>query len=121
MAQLNNANLRRAKLNHADLELARLNYSSLREADLNYADLAGANLNRVDLSYSNLKNVSFGTLLGSNIPEKGEGGENLCQAKTLAYAQMDDWLFKKLKTIKACNGKLKGVNTSPPVITPDMD
>ena len=116
-ATLNHADLVGAKLNNAYLERAELNHAYLERAELNHADLWGAQLNNADLEGTELKGVYFDVKLDEHnnlIPAYGVGGENLCQAKTLEYAQMDDWLFKKLKTIKACNGKLKGVNTPPP-------
>jgi uncharacterized protein YjbI with pentapeptide repeats len=145
-AQLNNfANLQHTKLNHANLTSAELNYADLWDAKINEARLSSANLNHTNLyeaqlKYTNLYEADFNDsrLEAANlkrvyfeetwdgktnawIPVYGVGGESLCQAKTLAYAQMDDWLFKKLKTIKACNGKLKGVNTPPPELRTIVD
>jgi hypothetical protein len=110
------SNLKHVHLNHANLVGAKLNHADLGYAKLYHADLGYAKLNQAYLYETDLIGVYFALKWDAktkkNIPAYGVGGEALCQAKTLEYAQMDDWLFKKLKTIKACNGKLKRVRTS---------
>ncbi len=101
-------------LQHANLSYAKLQYANLERANLQHANLIGAKLQYANLRYVKLKGVYFETRLdkktGKEVPDYTVGGGTLCEAKTLESATMDDWLFKKLKTLKACNGKLEGVN-----------
>ncbi len=111
---LQHADLRFAELQHADLGGAKLQNAYLILSNLQYANLEGVQLQHSDLSGANLRDVYFKTRrdekTGKDVPVYKTKGETLCDAKTLAGARMDDWLFKKLKTLKACKGKLEGVN-----------
>jgi hypothetical protein len=112
-ANLMGVDLQNSELKRTDLRYANLSNTYLKEVNFKDAKLSNTNLTRVYFQKDKPKS-KYGDSYSNWIPVYKVGGENLCQAKTLAYAQMDDWLFKKLKTIKACNGKLKGVNTLPP-------
>ena len=119
-ANLQHANLSEANLQHANfhcdglLICANLQNAFLMEANLQNAFLSKANLQNAFLMKANLKGVYFeirrDETTGKDVPVYKVGGETLCDAKTLEGATMDDWLFKKLKTLKVCKGKLEGVN-----------
>jgi len=118
--KLQNANLFLTNLQHANfhcetpLICANLQNAFLLRVNLQNAFLSETNLQNAFLSETNLKGVYFETRLdkktGKEVPDYRVGGETLCEAETLMGAMMDDWLFKKLKTLKACKGKLEGVN-----------
>jgi uncharacterized protein YjbI with pentapeptide repeats len=112
--KLQNANLQQANLQNAILDGANLQNANLLGANLQNVNLDGANLQNANLCQTNLQNVYFrrrwDDKTNKNVPVYKVGGETLCDALALRGAKMDDWLFKKLKTLKACKGKLKGVN-----------
>jgi uncharacterized protein YjbI with pentapeptide repeats len=82
-AKLRRADLRRANLYEINLQVANLHWANLQEADLQEANLQGA-----DLHGTNLLGVKNLTLA------------QICQAKTLNLAQIDEPLLQQIKNSK---------------------
>lgn len=89
------ANLEGASLHDAHLEEATLYEAHLEEADLSEAHLEEANLAKAHLGGANLEDAN---LEGANLEgAKGLTGSQLCKAKTLYMAELDDDLKKEIK------------------------
>lgn len=119
-ADLSYAYLREATLSGADLSEANLGEATLDKADLSEADLWKAKLRRADLYAANLRNADLSeadlwkaglykaNLTGTNFTKaifywtdftgaKGLTVDQLCKAKTLHKALLDENLLKKVQ------------------------
>ena len=99
-ADLNGANLRKAKLSDADLSRANLigaylSYANLSGANLSDANLGGAILRGAYLSRANLRDAD---LSGANLSEVlGLNIEQLSTVQTLYKAKLDPELIEQVR------------------------